>query len=128
MKNFFGVLIFLATLTAFAQAPLSPEERKKRWEALSPEKKQELRDRYERIRKMPASLQKIYLESYQRYTSLSSAEKAKILKRWEKFKVLPPGKREFYKNRVNLFNQLDEKEKQKKIKEYRQYKRSATPK
>ena len=106
------------------QPARTEQEALERWQKLTPEEKQELRERYQRWKSLSpedkADLQKRYnnwrrlspdekatvRKNYERWQRLSPDQREQLQQRWQQWRELPPERRQALKERFERFRDL----------------------
>src|SRR5580692_4783157 len=84
-----------ANLALAQNSTASPIDNKTRWKNLTPEQRQELRERW------------------QKFKGMSPEEQAKLKQAWQSFKVMPPEKQQRIRENFKHWNSLPDGQKQK---------------
>src|SRR5439155_448506 len=100
------------------------QESLERWQRMTPQEKQELRDRFQRWRSLPPQEQQELKQKFETWRNMDPQKKAEIRKnfdrwrelppqqqerlreRWQQWRALPPERREALKRRFEQFREL----------------------
>lgn len=100
----FLLLPLVLPLSLLAQSPQTQgpqwQENFRRWQELSPERREELKHRFEQLKSMSADQRRRFLEMAQRFRSLAPLERDKLRKRFELYRSLPPEHQEIIRKFV----------------------------
>lgn len=91
------------------------------WGRQSPERREQLRERYERYNEMPAEKQRKLRERMGRWQQLSPEHRGAVRERWQKFRKLPPERQQRIRKNMDRWRDLDPQQREKLRKRYRRY-------
>jgi hypothetical protein len=121
-----AVLVVGAFATpALAQSGPTPEElrmRLERWKALSPDKRQELIDRYRAFNALPRKQQFQLQRSFQRWNNSDSATRRHMLHRWKQYQGLSPDKKKDFQRRWRKWQAMKAEDKARLKQKFKKFK------
>ncbi|MCR4336847.1 MAG: DUF3106 domain-containing protein [Candidatus Omnitrophica bacterium] len=83
-----------------------------RWNSLSSEEKEQLRQRYRQLQGMEPARKKKILEKYGKFKNLDPQKRQQLKDRWQQFKNLPPERRQALREKFQKWNNLPPEKKE----------------
>ncbi len=106
-----GLLVLVLPQRARAdddRPPLDdPEALRAWWERQTPERREQLRRRYQRYQDMPRGERERLDKRMERWKQLSPERRSQIRRRWERFRSLPPERQQRIRENMRRWEQLD---------------------
>ncbi len=81
---------------------LPPQEQKERlreWRSLSPQQRRELRERMDRLKRMPDADRRLYERRFRQWQRLPREERRRLLRKFDQWESLPPEEQEAIRQR-----------------------------
>ena len=85
-------------------------ERYQRWQNLPPDEKEELQRKFEAWRRLPPEEKATAQKNFERWQKLSPEQRARLRERWQHWRELPPERREELKRRFEKLRELPPEE------------------
>ena len=79
--------------------PSERQERLREWRSLSPERRRELRDRMNRLKRMDDADRRLYEQRFQQWRRLDPAERRQLLQKLDRWEMLSPEEQEAIRRR-----------------------------
>ncbi len=84
-----------------------PEALREWWERQTPERREQLRSRYERYQNLPRGQREQLGLRMERWKQLSPERRGRIRRRWERFRSLPPERQQRIRKNMRRWQELD---------------------
>ncbi len=135
MKTLLRILFLILFICGFVQSELaqctevdSSVDIQKRWEKLSDNQKQRLRQNYDRWKAMPQEKQSFLKENFKRFRELRSEDRQRVVQRFQLFGSLPPERQQKVKDRFQQFMNLPHAERTRRMERLKDFKRQGDAK
>ncbi len=92
--------------------PGSSEERRRTYEALSPEEKAWLKEKYRQWKSLPPEKRKALKRKMERWMRLSPEDRALFRRRFQQWKSLPPQERKILREKLKRWKELSPQERE----------------
>jgi hypothetical protein len=79
--------------------PREQKERLREWRSMSPRQRRELRDRMDRLKRMPDADRRLYERRYHQWKGLPPEERRRLLQKLDRWESLPPEEQEAIRQR-----------------------------
>lgn len=79
--------------------PREQKERLREWRSMSPQQRRKLRDRMDRLKRMPDADRQLYERRYHQWKGLPPEERRRLLRKLDRWESLPPEEQEAIRRR-----------------------------
>lgn len=112
---------------------MSPQEKQElrnryqRWKSLAPEEREELRKKFEIWRGMTPDEKKVIRRNFERWRNLPPQQQERLRERWDRWRNLPPERREVLRRRFQKLQQLSPEERRQLREQFRDLRQRLSP-
>jgi len=110
------------------QTPATPTpdpsgEARQRWDSLTPEQQQKIKERWARFKDLPPQKRRRLLKAWRRFQQLPPERRQQLRQKWQRFQQLPPERRDVLRQRFRKWQTLPPEKRQQLRQRYRRIQR-----